>query len=83
MYGFRAHFDVEVYSYDHNAGKDDPRFLEALLTAVGASPGAILTIDDSPDVLALAERRGLNVVHYTMGQVARVVAAMQRLGMGV
>jgi HAD superfamily hydrolase (TIGR01509 family) len=82
-YRFRALFDVEVYSYDHHAGKRDPQFLEILLTTLGDRPDEILYIDDSRDVLELAERRGLDVVHYTTGQILRIKAAMQRLGITV
>ena len=82
-YGFRALFDVEVYSYDHHAGKGDPRFLEILLETLGGRPEEILYIDDSKDVLAQAEQRGLNVVHYTTGQIARIEAAMRQLGVAV
>ncbi len=79
-YHFRGLFDVEVYSYDHRAGKRDPRFLEILLETLGERPEEILYIDDSKSVLDLAERRGLNVVHYTTGQIGRIEAAMRQLG---
>lgn len=79
-YRFREIFDVEVYSYDHHAGKRDPRFLEILLETLGERPEEILYIDDSQSVLAQAEQRGLNVVHYTTGQIARVETAMRQLG---
>ena len=79
-YRFRALFDVEVYSYDHHAGKRDPRFLEILLETLGERPEEILYIDDSTEVLARAEQRGLNVVHYTTGRIARIETAMRRLG---
>ncbi len=79
-YGFRALFDVEIYSYDHQAGKRDPRFLEILLETLGERPEEILYIDDSESVLARAEQRGVNVVHYTTGQIARIETAMRELG---
>lgn len=82
-YGFRQHFDVEIYSYDHHADKGDPQFLESLLAMLDVPPGDILYIDDSRDALQLAEQRGLNVVLYTTGQVARIEAAMRHLGMPV
>ncbi len=82
-YRFRELFDVEVYSYDHQADKGEPRFLEALLATLDAPPGEILYIDDSEAALELAERRGVNVVLYTTGQIARIEAAMSRLGITV
>lgn len=82
-YRFRELFDVEVYSYDHHAEKGDPEFLDALLTTLGDRPDEILYIDDSRDALELAEQRGLNVVHYTTGQMKRIEAAMRRLGISV
>ncbi len=82
-YCFRELFDVEVYSFDHRVGKRDPRFLEILLTTLGEQPDEILYIDNSPAVLEEAERRGLNVVLYTTGQISRIEAAMLRLGIPV
>jgi FMN phosphatase YigB (HAD superfamily) len=82
-YRFREQFDVEVYSYDHHTEKGDPEFLDALLTTLGDRPDEILYIDDSRDALELAEQRGLNVVHYTTGQMKRIEAAMRRLGISV
>ena len=82
-YRFRELFDVEVYSYDHHAGKGDPQFLEILLTTLGERPGEILYIDDSRDALELAEHRGLNVVFYTTGQMENIEVAMRRLGISV
>ena len=82
-YSFREHFDIEVYSYDHHVGKRDPEFLEILLTTLGDRPGEILYIDNSRDVLNLAEQRGLNVVHYTSGEMISIETAMRRLGIHV
>jgi len=82
-YGYRQHFDVEVYSYDHHANKGDPQFLESLLEMLSVPPDEILYIDDSRDALELAEQRGLNVVLYTTGQVAKIEAAMRRLGIPI
>ena len=79
-YGFRELFDVEVYSYDHQAGKRDPEFLEILLSTLDNHPHQILYIDNSKKVVDLAERQGLEVVHYTTGQMARIEATMRRLG---
>jgi FMN phosphatase YigB (HAD superfamily) len=79
-YHFRALFDVEIYSYDHHAGKRDPEFLEILLTTLGDRPGEILYIDNSRDVLNLAEQRGLNVVHYTTGQMKKIKPTIRKLG---
>lgn len=82
-YGFRQLFDVEIYSYHHQAGKADSRFLEILLTTLGGRPDGILYIDDANEVLVLAEQRGVNVVHYTTGQMQRIEAAMRCLGIAV
>jgi HAD superfamily hydrolase (TIGR01509 family) len=82
-YRFRELFDVEVYSYDHHFGKRDPEFLEILLTTLGERPEEILYIDDSGDVLELAEQRGLNVVHYTTGQIKKIEPAIRQLGVPV
>ena len=79
-YRFREHFDVEVYSYDHHLGKRDPAFLEVLLSTLDERPIEILYIDNSWEVLEMAEQRGLNVIHYTTGQIRRVRAVMQLLG---
>lgn len=82
-YGFRELFDVEIYSYDHQAGKRDPRFLEILLATLGQRPGEILYIDNSRDVLERAERQGVNVALYTTGQTKEIEAAMRRLDIAV
>lgn len=82
-YRFRELFDVEVYSYDHGVGKRDPEFLEILLTTLGDRPGEILYVDNSMDVLNLAEQRGLNVVHYTTGQMKKIEPAIRQLGVPV
>jgi FMN phosphatase YigB (HAD superfamily) len=79
-YRFRELFDVEIYSYDHHAGKRDPEFLEILLTTLGDRPGEILYIDNSREVLNLAEQRGLNVLHYTTGQIKKIEPAIRQLG---
>jgi len=57
--------------------------LEILLTALGDWPSEILYIDNSKDVLDLAEQRGLNVVHYTTGQMKKIEPAIRRLGVPV
>lgn len=82
-YRFRALFDVEIYSYDHQAGKRDPEFLEVLLATLVERPEEILYIDNCRNVLESAERRGLNVVLYTTGQMTRIETAMRRLGFTV
>ncbi len=79
-YRFRELFDLEVYSFDHHAGKRDPQFLDVLLTTLGDRPEEILYIDNSAQVLEWSEGRGVNAVLYTTGQIARVEAALQRLG---
>lgn len=83
QYRFRELFDVEIYSYDHHAGKRDPEFLEILLTTLGDQPGEILYIDNSRDVLDLAEQRGLNVAHYTTGQIKKIEPIIRKLGIPV
>lgn len=82
-YHFRGLFAVEIYSYDHHVGKRDPEFLEILLTTLGGRPGEILYIDNSSDVLELAEQRGLNVVHYTTGQMKKIEPAIRQFGVPV
>jgi FMN phosphatase YigB (HAD superfamily) len=79
-YRFRELFDVEVYSFDHRVGKRDPRFLDILLTTLSDRPEEILYIDNSAEVLEWGERRGVNTVLYTTGHIARIEAALQRLG---
>ncbi len=79
-YRFRELFDLEVYSFDHHLGKRDRQFLEILLTTLGDRPEEILYIDNSAEVLEWSERRGVNVVLYTTGQIARIEAALHRLG---
>jgi putative hydrolase of the HAD superfamily len=82
-YRFRELFDVEVYSYDHHAGKRDPEFLDVLLTTLGDRPDEILYIDNCRDALDLAEQRGLNGVHYTTGQITKIEPAIRQLGVPV
>ncbi len=79
-YRFRELFDLEVYSFDHHAGKRDRQFLDVLLTTLGDRPEEILYIDNSAEVLEWSEGRGVNTVLYTTGQIARIEAALQRLG---
>ncbi len=79
-YRFRELFDLEIYSFDHHAGKRDRRFLEILLANLGDRPEEILYIDNSAEVLEWSEGRGVNTVLYTTGQIARIEAALQRLG---
>jgi hypothetical protein len=82
-YRFRNFFDLEVYSYDHHAGKGDPLFLEILLETLGEQPSEILYIDNSRRAIKLAEESGLNVVLYRTGHVMRILTTMQRLGVAV
>ena len=82
-YRFRKLFDIEVYSYDHQMGKSDPQFLQVLLKTLSERPDEILYIDNSMFPLELAQRRGVNVVHYTTGQIENTKAAMRRLGIPV
>ena len=79
-YRFRELFDLEVYSFDHHVGKRDRQFLDVLLTTLSDRPEEILYIDNSAEVLEWSERRGVNTVPYTTGQIARIEAALQRLG---
>ena len=79
-YRFRELFDLEVYSFDHHLGKRDRQFLEILLATLGDRPEEILYIDNSAQVLEWSERCGVNTVLYTTGQIARIEAALQRLG---
>ena len=83
QYGFRKLFDFEIYSYDHHVGKRDSEFLEVLLTTLRDRPCEILYIDNSEDVLTLAEQRGLNVVHYTTGQIEKIKPVIRQLGVPV
>ncbi len=79
-YRFRELFDLEVYSFDHHAGKRDRQFLDVLLATLRDRPEEILYIDNSAQVLEWSEGRGVNTVLYTTGQIARIEAALQRLG---
>ena len=79
-YRFRELFDLEVYSFDHHLGKRDRQFLEILMETLGDRPEEILYIDNSAQVLEWSEGRGVNVVLYTTGQIARIEAALHRLG---
>ena len=76
--GFGAEFDRLFFSCEIGAKKPDPKFYEAIETALGLTGGQIAFWDDSPRHVEVAKERGWQAELYTTYAVfERQAAALQ------
>jgi putative hydrolase of the HAD superfamily len=59
-------FDVSCYSHELGLAKPDVAFFQEAARRIGASPGSILFVDDSPRNVAGAREAGLAAEHWDL-----------------
>lgn len=78
-YGFRKYFTVEIYSFDYHMNKPDPKFVDAMISAVGFPPEEMVYIDDVPGDLVPAQERGVHTILY-QGHTDQLKTSLRSLG---
>lgn len=67
-YAFTREVHGAVLSYEHGARKPEPAIYDAALRVAGARPEECLFIDDRPENVEAARRRGLRAIRYTRSE---------------
>ena len=82
-YRFRHLFDLEIYSFDYHVTKPDKRFVEIMIEKAGCRAEQVAYIDDNERYAKPARELGVQVLIYKRGELVKLKADLQRLGIRV
>jgi putative hydrolase of the HAD superfamily len=60
-----AHFDVPIWSYQHNMAKPEPEIYTLLLDKLGTAPDETLFLDDKIENILAARQFGIRALQFS------------------
>lgn len=64
-YDFLKFFHKKLFSFDYNLAKNNPKFYEILLEHIKCKPSEAILIDDSSEVIKIAQKFDINTILFS------------------